>query len=249
MDQPTNLINLTRPLACVDTEWTELDPQQRRIVSIAVVRFEPDNTQETGYWLVNPKQAISPEATKVHGIRQEDVANQPEFSDIAGEVEAILLGADIAGYSVTGDLEIIEKEMNIAGREWSADGRNIVDAYRIWLAREPRTLSDAHRRFVGPVPDSTQAHDARHDVNMTIAVLNALHDGKTASELHREAYPDMVDTAGKFKRQDGTIVFNFGPHRGQPASRHPDFLQWMLSKDFPQSTLNVADQLLDELEN
>lgn len=74
MNQPENKIQLTRDLAYIDTEWTDLDPERRRIVSIAVTRFNTKGTQQTAYWLVNPERNISQESSKIHGIYQEHVA-------------------------------------------------------------------------------------------------------------------------------------------------------------------------------
>ena len=247
MQPPNNEIRLTKPLAYMDTEWTDLDPESRRIVSIAITRFNTDGTQETGYWLVNPRREISKQSSAIHGIRQEDVAGQPEFRKIATEVEEILRDADIAGYNVTADIEMIEKEMATAHKRWTATGRKIIDAYRLWQVREPRTLSDAHRRFVGTVPEGVTAHDARHDVNMTIAIINAMQDGKTAAELHEEAHPHMIDPAGKFRRENGEAVYNFGPYRGLPVREYPEYLEWMLSKSFAPSTMEAAHLLLDEI--
>lgn len=244
MDNPQNGIELTRPLAYIDTEWTGLDPETRRIVSIAITRFDTDGTQQSAYWLVNPNCRITREASEVHGIFQEDVKGQPEFRAIADEVQEILKDADIAGYSVVNDIEIIEKEMSIARKKWNATGRHIIDAYRLWQVREPRALSDAHRRFVGPVPESATPHDARDDVSMTIAVINSMSEGKTVAELHEEAHPDMIDPARKFRKENGQAVFNFGPYRGTPVRDHPDYLEWMLSKSFAPSTIEAALSLL-----
>ncbi len=40
MTDPSVDLPLSRPLAIVDTEWTDLDPERRRIVSIAITRLE-----------------------------------------------------------------------------------------------------------------------------------------------------------------------------------------------------------------
>lgn len=246
MQNLNDKFRLTKALAFIDTEWTDLDPERRRIVSIAITRFNPDGKQENGYWLVNPKRRISRQSSEIHGIRQEHVANQPEFRMIADEIEEMLKDADIAGYSVTNDIEIIEKEMMMARKNWTATGRHIIDAYRLWQVREPRSLSDAHRRFVGPVPEETRAHDARDDVYMTIAIINAMQEGKTVDELHQEAFPDLVDPAGKFRKENGQVTYNFGPYRGLPVKDHPEYLGWMLSKSFAPSTMATARALLGE---
>ncbi len=59
------------------------------------------------------------------------MAGQPAFPEIAGLIEALPQDADIAGYSVTNDIEMIEREMRIAGRNWNGTGRRNVDAYRL----------------------------------------------------------------------------------------------------------------------
>ena len=238
--------NLTRPLAVVDSEWTDGGPATARIVSLAVARFEPDGSSRRGYWLVNPETPISAASTEVHGIRDEDVADAPAFRDVAGEIEELLAGADIGGYAVVGDVQIIEREMSIAGREWSADGVAIVDALKLWQKRERRRLEDAYAKFVGPLPEDADTHNADYDVDMTVAVIAAMQNGKTVEELHEETNEGMVDVAGKFRRDRGRIVFNFGPYRGTVATDEPSFLDWMLGKDFPESTRRVTQALLRE---
>ena len=238
--------NLTRPLAIVDSEWTDGGPATARIVSLAIARLEADGSEHRKYWVVNPETPISAASTEVHGIRDEDVVDKPRFREIAGEVEQMLAGADIGGYAVVGDVQIIEREMSIAGRKWTAHDVAIVDALKLWQKRERRRLEDAYRKFVGPVPEDIQAHDADADVDMTVAVIAALQNGKTVAELHEEGNEGMVDVAGKFRLDRGRIVFNFGPYRGCVATEEPQFLDWMLGKDFPHSTQQVARGLLRE---
>ncbi len=47
----------------------------------------------------------------------------------------MLQGADIGGYAVVGDVQILEREMSIAGREWTAHDVPIVDAQAVAEAR------------------------------------------------------------------------------------------------------------------
>ena len=165
-----------------------------------------------------------------------------------GRVAAFLEGADIGGYSVSSDIQILERELAAAEVTLDTDTLRIVDGLRLWQKREPRKLTDAYQRFVGPIPDDLQPHDALDDVRMTVAVIERMANGQTAAELHAEAHPDMVDPAGKFRRDEhDRIVFAFGKHRGDPTDDHPDFLAWILNKDFPPSTLAVARRELDRI--
>lgn len=57
--------------------------------------------------------------------------------------------------------------------------------------------------------------------------------------------PDHVDPAEKFHQDvDGTIRFDFGKHKGEPADQHPGYLRWMLRADFEEETKEVARDLL-----
>ena len=55
-------------------------------MSIAITRSNPDGT------------------SAIHGITLDDVAEQPAFGAIAGQIEQILEDADIAGYNVSNDI-------------------------------------------------------------------------------------------------------------------------------------------------
>lgn len=235
------LANLARPLCVIDSEWTNASQAEARIVSLAIHKLLPDGTIEEHEWFVNPEKQIDPGSQAVHGISNEQAAAWPPFRDIAGEVAALLEDADIGGYSVSQDVQILERELDAAGIVLQTGGFRIVDGLRLWQMRERRKLTDAYQRFVGPIPEQIHAHDAGDDVRMTIAVIEALAGSATVDELHVEGNATMVDVAGKFVRDErGRIVFGFGRHRGAPIEEHHDFLRWMLNRDFPRSTLDIA---------
>ena len=196
------LSNLTRPLCILDSEWTRASTADARLVSIAIAKLLPDGTAQTREWFVNPGAPIDPGATAVHGITNADVADRPLFRTVAAEVAAFLEGADIGGYSVSSDIQILERELAAAEVTLDTDTLRIVDGLRLWQKREPRKLTDAYQRFVGPIPEDLQPHDALDDVRMTVAVIERMANGQTAAELHAEAHPDMVDPAGKFRRDE-----------------------------------------------
>jgi DNA polymerase-3 subunit epsilon len=249
-DSPTrhSLTGLTRPLCVIDSEWTSASPADARLVSLAVQRLMPDGTIDKCKWFVNPGVPIDPGSGAVHGIADAQASAWPPFEAIAFEVADFLEGSDIGGYSVASDFQILERELEATGHDLRTADLRIVDPLRLWQKREPRKLTDAYARFVGPLPDGLRAHDAGDDVRMTVAVIEAMAGSATVDELHAEGNPRMVDVAGKFVRDDqGRIVFGFGKHRGDPVDAHPDFLYWMLQKDFAPSTLAVARAELDRI--
>ena len=48
--------------------------------------------------LVNPRRAIA--ATEIHGITDDDVADAPEFGDIASDLVAAISDCVVAAYNV-----------------------------------------------------------------------------------------------------------------------------------------------------
>jgi DNA polymerase III subunit epsilon len=64
------------PIAALDTETTGLDPRHARCVEVALVVVGPEGVPTAGGYrtLVDCGAPIPPEATRIHGIRDEDVA-------------------------------------------------------------------------------------------------------------------------------------------------------------------------------
>ncbi|HVP74874.1 MAG TPA: 3'-5' exonuclease, partial [Gaiellaceae bacterium] len=86
--------------AVFDCETTGTMPGVDEIVSLAVVRLDPDGAETARYTrLVRPTRPIPAEATAVHGIGEADVAAAPRFGEIAGELLALLDGAVLVAHN------------------------------------------------------------------------------------------------------------------------------------------------------
>lgn len=237
-------LRLERPLVCFDLETTGTSVDRDRIVEIAMVRVEPSGERRSYRTLVNPGMPIPPGATAVHGITDDDVRGAPAFAEITGEVTRMLDGADLCGFNSIGfDAPLLEAELRRAGSDYTTEGRRHLDAMRIFHRMEPRTLTAAYRKYCGK--DLTDAHAALADVEATLEVLDAMvarYDELTGEvdALHRLSNPNegrYVDRTRKFEWDDsGRAVFAFGKHAGRAledvARQTPDYLSWMLGKDF-----------------
>jgi len=73
-------------IAMVDTETTGRDAAEDHIVELAVVVGQAGKVISRDTWLINPGVPIPAETTKVHGIRDEDVADKPPFADVVDEI-------------------------------------------------------------------------------------------------------------------------------------------------------------------
>jgi len=246
---------LDRPLAVLDIEATGATPRADRIVELAIVRIHPDNHRDSKVYRVNPGGPIPPEATRIHGISDADVASCPLFGAIAREVLALLDGCDIAGYNVERyDIAMLQEEFLRAGLRFELEGRRVVDAQRIFHKRVPRDLSAALAYYCNEM--HVDAHGAEGDVQATIRVLEAQFDRypdlpRDLDALHdycNPRDPSWVDRTGKLKWADGIVVLNFGKKKGFPlrdlVRDDPGFAKWMLRSDFPRDTKDILESAL-----
>ena len=72
-------LQLTRPLAFIDLETTGVNISLDRIVEIAIVKINPDGTQQVKRKLINPMMPIPKGASDVHGITDDMVKDAPVF--------------------------------------------------------------------------------------------------------------------------------------------------------------------------
>ena len=80
--QPMTL-KLNRPLCFFDLETTGVNVTKDRIIEIAVLKLHPDGTKEDKVWRVNPECPIPAQVSAVHGIYDDDVANEPNFKTLS----------------------------------------------------------------------------------------------------------------------------------------------------------------------
>jgi len=249
----SELMPLDRPLAVFDLETTGTTPHIDRIVEIAIVRILPDGRSETRSRRVNPGIPIPAAATAVHGIRDEDVAGELLFHQIAAGLLEFLTGCDLAGFNIVRfDVPLLRREFERAGMDFSLAGRRLIDAQKIFHMMEPRDLTAAHKFYCDE--PLTGAHHAAADALAAYRVLlgqlrryPSLPHSMEA--LHRLCNPvDNVDEDGKLEWQDEEAVFTFGKHRGESLravlATNRDYLQYLLNNDFPAALKKIVTAAL-----
>lgn len=240
-------LKLVRPLVSLDVEThAKVTPEQAHICEIGFhIEYPDGRPPKVEGGLIRPPVAIAPDATEVHHITNEDVAQSPLFKDVAMNLARWFSDCDFAGYNVKFDLRVIAAEMARAGVKWSYEKAFLVDGLRLWQVKRPRTLSDAVREFLAREP--AEAHRALGDAEDALAVALALAERfdlpTSVAELHELCFakdPGFVDQSGKIVWANGQAVINFGKHKGvalQVMSRN--YLEWMLGSDFPEDTKTI----------
>jgi len=214
-------LKLEKPIAFIDIETTGTNRVTSRIVEIAIVKLNPDGTEEFKHKRINPSIPIPSRATAIHGIKDEDVAKEPNFLQYAKGICDFLNGCDLAGFNIEFDLQILEAEFKRANVSFSRDGRALIDCLTIFRKKESHTLTAAYKKYCGK--DIKEAHSADSDARATIEILegqlNMYADlpkdinGLCAFCLQKD--DDSIDSDGKFIWEDNKATFNFGKYKGR----------------------------------
>jgi DNA polymerase-3 subunit epsilon len=250
---------LSRPLAFLDLETTGLSTTSDRIVEIAVIRVSPQGDVLERVRRFNPEMPIPPEATAIHGITDEDVADEPPFTARAKALAELLDPCDLGGFNLRRfDLPMLLNEFRRAAITYSIQDRRLIDAQTIFHREEPRDLSAAARFYLDR--EHREAHTALGDIRTTAAVLSSQlqkypHLPRDLDGLHGycdEVQPFRTELDRWFQRESGDLIFRKGKHRGEPlaevATAAPDYLRWMLgAEDMDEEVLDAVRRVLNGL--
>ena len=246
-------LNLKNPIVFFDLETTGTNINSDRIVEICYLKVYPNGNEETKTMRINPEMHIPEEASAVHGIYDEDVAECPTFKEVARNIANDIEGCDLAGFNSNRfDIPVLAEEFLRAGVDVDLKKRRFIDVQNIFHKMEQRTLVAAYRFYCDRELEG--AHSAEADTLATYEVLKA--------QLDR--YPELendVEFLAKFTEQnrcadyagrilydkDGVEVFGFGKYRGRPVAEvfreEPGYYSWMMNGDFPMYTKKVITEI------
>ncbi|NRA91286.1 MAG: 3'-5' exonuclease [Psychroserpens sp.] len=242
-------LNLLKPICFFDLETTGINISKDRIVEISILKVHPDGREESYTQLVNPTIPIPPEVTKVHGISDEDVVDQPTFKEIAKTVHNLIKDADLGGFNSNRfDIPLLAEEMLRAEMDFDMKNRQSIDVQTIYHKMEQRTLSAAYRFYCDK--NLEDAHSAEADTKATYEVLKAQiskydeleNDAKFLAEFSsRRKFADFAGFITYNKK--GEECFSFGKHKGKLVTEilesEPGYFGWLLNADFPLYTKKV----------
>ncbi len=243
---------LDRPLIFFDLETTGLHLKNDRIVELALIKVTPQGDVLERVRRFNPGIPIPPEATAVHGITDEDVADEAPFCARGRALFELLEGCDLAGFNVRRfDLPMLTAEFARCDIRLDLTDRRILDMQNIFHREEPRDLSAAARFYLGR--EHEEAHTALGDIRTSAAVLSAQmerypHLPNDLDGLHaycEEYAPYRTEVDRWFSSEEDGRVFRRGKHKGRPleevARLERDYLSWMLgAEDMDEDVLRIV---------
>ncbi len=251
-------LQLTKPLATFDLEATGLLIGKDRIVEIAILKVNPDGSQEVFEKRINPEMPIPIEVSEIHGIYDVDILNEPKLGEIAHDIIAFLDGCDLAGYNCNKfDIPFLIEDLDRVGVDFDIEGRKIIDVQNIFHKMEQRTLAAAMKFYCGR--ELENAHTAMADVQATFDILEAQLDRYPELEKTPEFLAEFATYGSKtmdFARRIGINennegVFNFGKHKGtlvrEVFKKEPGYYSWIMNGDFAKDTKNKFTKIWNDL--
>ena len=254
-------LNLRNPLVFLDLETTGINIVTDRIVEIALLKINPDGTQEEKEMRINPEMPIPPQVSKVHGIYDEDIKDAPTFKEVAKSLAKFIEGCDLAGFNSNRfDIPLLAEEFLRVDVDVDFKKRKFIDVQAIFHKMEKRTLAAAYKFYCQQ--ELVDAHSAMADTKATYEVLKSqldmykdveFDDGKKkikpiendVSKLSDfSSYDRNADFVGRIVYDEkGVEVFNFGKNKGIPVEQvlreQPGYFGWMMTSEFPLYTKKV----------
>ncbi|WP_372473787.1 exonuclease domain-containing protein [Capnocytophaga sp. ARDL2] len=242
-------IQLHKPICFFDLETTGIDIAKDKIVEISILKVYPNGNKESKTWLVNPGRPIPKQASDVHGITDEKVANEPLFKELAPQIYNMIKDSDLAGFnSDRFDIPLLVEELLRAEIDFDMKNRVAVDIQTIFHKKEERTLSAAYKFYCGKTLDN--AHSASADTEATYEIFKSQleryddlpTDIRSLSEY--TSRKKSVDFAGFIAlNEEGKEIFSFGKYKGmlveEILEKDLGYYAWIQNADFPLYTKKV----------
>ncbi|WP_207455725.1 DNA polymerase III subunit epsilon [Azospirillum sp. SYSU D00513] len=160
----------------LDTETTGFKPEEgHRLVEIGCVELV--NQVPTGnryHVYINPERPVPPDATAVHGLTDEFLADKPVFNDVAQAFVDFIGDAPLVIHNAAFDMAFLNWELKIAG-------------YPVMpMTRSVDTLAMARQKFPG-APATLDALCKRFGIdNSSRTFHGALLDAQLLAECYLE---------------------------------------------------------------
>ncbi|MDZ5650580.1 3'-5' exonuclease [Nitrospirillum sp. BR 11828] len=187
----------------MDIEMTGFRPVNgRSIIEVSAVAVSPcgmgGHVREACSWRINPRCPLNPIAIGVHGVRADELADCPDFADVAADILAFIGQDPLVFHGASGDVALLNQELAVAGlaplsnrvictetlarRRWPGERSRLpLVAERlgcaVWTRHKKRRRQDGTLTITGDYP-----HKSRADAEMTADIWLAL--GSIGGESH-----------------------------------------------------------------
>ena len=192
---------MAKKFIILDTETTGLEVHQgHRIIEIgAVLLNDRKKSEEHFHSYLNPSRLIDEEASKVHGIMNEDLLDKPYFEEVAEEFLEFIDGSTLVIHNAAFDVGFLNHELKLASSKYPMleDICEIEDSLALAKDKFPgqrNSLDALASRFDISGYDRT-FHGALLDANILADVYMSLTGGQSKFEFDSYNLSDSEKTS------------------------------------------------------
>jgi len=188
---------MAKKFIILDTETTGLEVTKgHKIIEIgAVVLNDRKKSSDHFHSYINPGRSIDEEASKVHGITNEDLENEPMFAEIADDFIEFVQGATLIIHNAPFDVGFLNHELKAV----SAKHPNLEDICEI-----EDSLTLARNKFPGQ-RNSLDALASRFDIS---GYDRSFHGALLDANILADVYIFLTGGQSKFEFSDNTLSVN-----------------------------------------
>tara|TARA_B100001564_G_scaffold202272_1_gene170129 strand:+ start:150 stop:869 length:720 start_codon:yes stop_codon:yes gene_type:complete len=172
----------------LDTETTGLEVKQgHRVIEIgAVLLNDRKKSEEHFHSYLNPSRLIDEEASKVHGITNEDLEDKPAFDEIAEEFINFIEGSTLVIHNAPFDIGFLNNEIQLASTSYP----KIED-----ICEVEDSLTIARDKFPGQ-RNSLDALATRYDIS---GYDRTFHGALLDANILADVYMQLTGGQSKFE--------------------------------------------------
>ena len=172
----------------LDTETTGLEVKQgHRVIEIgAVLLNDRKKSEEHFHSYLNPSRLIDEEASKVHGITNEDLEDKPSFDEIAEEFINFIEGSTLVIHNAPFDIGFLNNEFQLASTSYP----KIED-----ICEVEDSLTIARDKFPGQ-RNSLDALATRYDIS---GYDRTFHGALLDANILADVYMQLTGGQSKFE--------------------------------------------------
>jgi DNA polymerase-3 subunit epsilon len=213
---------------CLDCETTGLEIDKDRIIEIAIVRFDFDQTIDSFETLIDPQMTIPEVSIAIHHINDPMVKGKPKIHEILPKVFEFVGKSIIVGHGITNDIAFLcaaAKQHNIPCKLASHPYLDTLRMARLYGESPINSLEKLRQHF--NIAEEG-AHRAMNDVIVNIEVFKYLarHYKTTEQIVNRLKSPIQLKT------------MPLGKHKGRSFAEIPvEYLRWAVNQNFDQDLL------------
>ncbi len=216
---------MSKQFICLDCELTGLDYKNDRIIEVACVTFDLDQSYETFETLIDPEVEIPASSTEIHHITMEMVKGQPLIQTVLPKILSLVGDKIIMGHGIDLDIKFIMESCYRAGIPTTIQHNRTIDTLRmarLYGESPVNSLESLRKHFnIG----AEIAHRAMSDVTVNIDVFKML----------MKYYRSVDDLFKALSRPILLKEMPLGKHKGRPFKDIPlQYLLWAANKEFDQ---------------